>query len=66
MGNHFGSFRNQVDGVHQQIVIKVFVEVEQKVHTYLPQSEGNDQSGKVESEVFEAFGFLLNLHVVKG
>ena len=27
--------------------------------------KGNDQSGKVEIEVFEAFGFLLNLNVVK-
>ena len=42
--------------------------MEQKAHTHLPQSEGNDQSGKVENEVFEfeAFGFLFNLHVVKG
>ena len=66
MGNHFGSLSNQVDGLHQQIVIEVLVYFEQKAHTHLPQSEGKNQSGKVENEVFEAFGFLFNLHVVKG
>ena len=66
MGNYFGSLSNQVDGLHQQIVVEVFVEVEEKTHTHLPQSEGNDQNGKVENEVFEAFGFLLDFHVVKG
>ena len=40
--------------------------MEEKAHTHLPQSEGNDQSGKVENEVFEALGLLLNFHVVKG
>ena len=66
VGNHFGSFSDQVDGIHQQIVVKVFVEVEQKAHTHLPQSEGNNHCGEVENEVFEAFGFLFDLHIVEG
>ena len=66
--NHFGSFSNKIDGLHQQIVVKVFIEVEQKAHTHLSQSEGNNQSGKVENEVFEEFSFLLNLNfnMIKG
>ena len=28
--------------------------------------KGNDQSGKVEDEVFETFGFLFDFHLVKG
>ena len=60
------SLSNQVDCVHQQIVVEVFVEVEQKAHTHLPQSEGNDQSGKVQNEVFEAFGLFLDFNAVKG
>ena len=28
--------------------------------------KGNDQSGKVENEVFEAFGLFFYFHVVKG
>ena len=37
------------------------------MHTHFPQSEGNDQSCKVENGVFEfeAFGFRLNFHIVK-
>ena len=63
----FASFSNQVDCVHQQIVVEVFVEVEEKAHTHLPQSEGKNQSGKVENEVFECFCIvIINFHVVKG
>ena len=40
--------------------------MEQKAHTHLSQSEGNDQSGKVENEVFELLCFLFDIHVVKG
>ena len=67
MGNHFGSLSNQVDCVHQQIVVKVLVNLEQKVETDFAKSKGNDQSGDVENEVFVSFSFLpLNLHLVKG
>ena len=66
MGNHFGSFSNQVDGLHQQIVVKVLVYFEQKVETDFAKGKGNDQSCKVENEVFEAFGFLFDFNVVKG
>ena len=66
MGNHFGSLSNQVDGLHQQIVVKIFVEVEQKVEADFALRKGNDQSGKVEDEVFETFGFLFDFHLVKG
>ena len=40
--------------------------MEQKAHTHLSQSEGKNQSGKVENEVFEALGLLFDLHVVEG
>ena len=40
--------------------------MEQKAHTHFSQSEGNDQSGKVENKVFEAFGFLLDFHIIEG
>ena len=63
----FGSFSNQVDGLHQKVIVKVFVEVEQKVNTDFAKGKGNDQSGDVENEVFVSFSFLpLNLHLVKG
>ena len=61
----FGSFSNQIDGLHQQIVVKVFVEVEQKVQTDFAKGKGKNQSGKVENEVFVILGFLLNLNVIK-
>ena len=60
------SFSNQVDGVHQQIVVKVLVNFEQKVETDFALRKGNNQSRDVENEVFEAFGFLLDFSVVKG
>ena len=40
--------------------------MEQKAHTHLSQSEGKNQSGKVENEVFKASGLFLDLNVVKG
>ena len=40
--------------------------MEQKVHTHFPQSEGKNQSGEVENEVFERFGVLLDFHIVEG
>ena len=66
MGNHFGSLSDQVDGLHQQIVVEILIYFEQKVETDFAKGKGNDQSGKVENEVFEAFGFLFNFHVVEG
>ena len=66
MGNHFGSFSNQVDGFHQQIVVEVFIDVKEKAHTHFPKSEVKNQSGKVKNKVFEAFGFLFDFSVVKG
>ena len=62
----FGSFSDQVDGLHQQIVVKVLVYLQQKVQADFALRKGNDQSGKVENEVFETFGFLFDFHVVKG
>ena len=56
---------NQVDGLHQQIVIEVLVDLQQKVQTHFAKRKGNDQSGDVENEVFEVFSFLFNLCVVK-
>ena len=66
MVNHFGSLSNQVDGLHQQIVVEVLVYFEQKMDTDFALRKGNDQSGKVEDEVFETFGFLFDFHLVKG
>ena len=66
MVNHFGSLSNQVDGLHQQIVVKVLVYFEQKMEANFALRKGNDQSGKVENEVFEEYGFFLNLNVIKG
>ena len=40
--------------------------MEEKAHNHFPQSEGKNQSGKVKNEVFEAFSFFLDFHVVKG
>ena len=40
--------------------------MEQKAHTHLSQSEGKNQSRKVENEVFEMLGLLFDLHVVEG
>ena len=34
--------------------------------TYFAKGKGNDQSGKVENEVFEVICFLFDFHVVKG
>ena len=34
--------------------------------THLPQSEGKNQSGDVENEVFEPFGLPFNFHMIKG
>ena len=63
-----GSFSNQVDGLHQQIVVKVFVEVEQKVETDFARGKWNDQSGNLQVEVFVIiFLFLLfNLNIIIG
>ena len=36
------------------------------MQTDFTKGKGNDQSGKVENEVFEAFGFLLNFNVAEG
>ena len=66
MGNHFGSLSNQVDGLHQQIVVEILIYLEQKVQTDFAKRKGNDQSYKVKDEVFETFSFLFNFHVVKG
>ena len=67
MVNHFGSFSNQVDGLHQQIVVKVLVNFEQKVETDFAKGKGNDQSGKVENKVFECLCiFNINLHMIEG
>ena len=61
------SFSNQVDGLHQQIVVKVFVDVEQKMKTDFAKGKGKNQSGKVENKVFVCCSFLpLNFHLVKG
>ena len=57
---------NQVDGLHQQVIVEVLVDVEEKIHAHFPLSEGKNQSGEVEDEVFEAFCFLFDLHVVEG
>ena len=57
--------RNQVDGLHQQIVVEVLVYFQQKVETHLSQSEGHNQSGNLQKEVSETFGFFFNLNVVK-
>ena len=57
--------RNQVDGLHQQIVVEVLVYFQQKVEAHLSQSEGNNQSGNLQKEVSETFGFFFNLNVVK-
>ena len=62
----FGSFSNQVDGLHQQIVVEVLVNFEQKAHAYLSQSKGKNQSGDVKHEVFVILGFFFNFHIVKG
>ena len=36
------------------------------MQTNFAKSEGKNQSGNVENKVFEVFGFLFNLNVVKG
>ena len=36
------------------------------METDFAKRKGNDQSGKVENEVFVILGFLLNLNVIKG
>ena len=41
MGNHFGSLSNQVDGLHQHIIIKILVNFEQKVETDFAKSKVN-------------------------
>ena len=61
----FASFSNQVDGLHQQIIVKVLVDLEQKEQTDFAKGKGKNQSGKVKDEVFEVSGFLFNFHVVK-
>ena len=60
------SFSNQIDGLHQQIVVKVLVYLQQKVQTDFAKRKGNDQSRKVEKEVFKGLGLLFDFHVVKG
>ena len=63
----FASFSNQVDCVHQQIVIEIVVNLQQKVQADFAKGKGNYQSGNVEDEVFESCSFfLLNLHVAEG
>ena len=39
------SFSNQVDGLHQQIVIEILVHLQQKVEADFAKGKGNDQSG---------------------
>ena len=36
------------------------------MNTDFAKGKGKNQSGKVENEVFERFGFLLDFNVVKG
>ena len=57
---------NQVDGLHQQVIVEVLVDVEEKINAHFPLSEGKNQSGEVQNEVFEEFCFLFDLHVVEG
>ena len=63
-----GSFSNQVDGLHQQIVVEVLVNFEQKVQTDFARGKWNDQSGNIQVEVFVIiFIFLLfNLNIIIG
>ena len=65
IGDISGLSGNQINGLHQQVVVEVLVEVEEKIHAYFPQSKGKNQSGNIQNEVFEAFGFLFNLHAVE-
>ena len=60
------SFSNQVDGLHQQIVIEILIYLQQKVQADFAMGKGKNQSGDVEDEVFEAFGLALNFHMIKG
>ena len=58
---------NQVNGLHQKIVVKILVNFQQKVQTHLAMGKGNDQSCKAENEVFEHWSILVqNFHLVKG
>ena len=57
---------NQVDGLHQQIVVEIFIYLEQKVETDFSQRKGKSQSCDVENEGFERFTFIFNFQVIKG
>ena len=61
----FGSC-NQVDGLHQKIVVEIFIEMEKKVQTDFAKRKGKNQSCNVNNEVFVLFGFLLDLHIIEG
>ena len=64
--NICGSF-NQVNGLHQQIVIKVLVYFEQKVQTDFAKGKGNNQSCDMKSELIEmAILFFLDFHIAEG
>ena len=43
---------DQVDSLHQKIIVKVLIYFQQKAQTHLSQSKGSDQSCKVKNEVF--------------
>ena len=56
---------NQVDGFHQQIIIKVLVDIQQKMETDFTKGKGKNQSGNVENEIFKHFCiFIIDLDVV--
>ena len=62
----FGS-GNQADSLHQQIVVKVLVNVEQKVQTDFAKRKGKNQSCNVKHKVFVlCFFFLFDLNIVEG
>ena len=40
--------------------------MEEKVHTHFPKSEGKNQSGKMDNEIFIMVSFFLDFHEIEG
>ena len=58
---------NHVNGLHQQIVVKIIIDVEEKAHGHLPQRKWNDQRCYFDNKVFVFRSVIfLNRHFIVG
>ena len=57
---------DQVDGLHQKVVIEVLVEVEEKVQTHFAEGKGKNHSCNMKNDVFVMILlFIFNFHVIE-